>query len=450
LEGSVLADHEGVAVVLTQAVARYRDGDMVAAAELFHSVLTLDPSNAIASHQLGLIAFAAGDVASAAAHLKRAAADDPADAEYQNNLGVVLSTLGDHAGAQAAFEAALKQNAGFAQAANNLGAALEAQGQDGAAIGAYARALAIDPAYVEARDNLLLVTSRVTPPWHFPMMADGARNDAYDRALRRLAPGKRVLDIGTGAGLLAMMAARAGAASVTTCEMSAPIAAAAREIIAANRLSDRITLHAKRSDQIEIGRDMQERAEVLVTETFASGLVSESVLPTIEHARQHLLSADAVIIPHRAAAIGYLVGGPVIEAQLYASSGAGFDLSPFDLFAPVKLGLHLDRVPHQVLSDDFEIFAFDLTRDHFPPERRPLGVTATAAGRCVGVAQWLRLELDARTTYENRPHAESGANGWMHVVYRFQRPVDVEAGQTVRLVCGHNRTSMTVAVAPGG
>jgi type II protein arginine methyltransferase len=100
------------------------------------------------------------------------------------------------------------------------------------------------------------------------------------------------------------------------------------------------------------------------------------------------------------------------------------------------------------MSDDFEIFPFDLTRSNFPAERRALAVTATAAGRCVGVAQWLRLDLDAHTQYENRPTPEAGANGWMHVLYRFRRPLDLTAGQAVQLIVSHNRTAMTVDLAP--
>ena len=58
------------------------------------------------------------------------------------------------------------------------------------------------------------------PAYHFPMLADAARNGAFDRALRAAigrfkalhgGRGPRVLDIGSGSGLLAMMAARAGA-----------------------------------------------------------------------------------------------------------------------------------------------------------------------------------------------------------------------------------------------
>jgi predicted RNA methylase len=92
---------------------------------------------------------------------------------------------------------------------------------------------------------------RVVQRWHFGMLNDSERNDAYDAAIRAVvaaasaetrgpaaagpaAAGPRVLDVGAGTGLLGMMAARAGASAVACVEKCAPIAAAAEEIVRAN------------------------------------------------------------------------------------------------------------------------------------------------------------------------------------------------------------------------
>jgi len=434
--------------LLRQAVEAFNAGEAAEALALFHALVARDPTHALAHHQLGILALSVGDFPTAIERLQYAAALAPLDPDFHNNLGVALNAAGDPASACDAFRMAVALNRDFGEAVNNLGAALEATGEVLDAIAAYRRALEIDPGYVQARDNLDMACVKTAPAWHFPMVADAPRNAAYDQALRRAAPGRRVLDIGSGSGLLAMMAARAGAVSVDTCETVGPIAETARRIIAANGLDDRIAVHAKHSERIRVGVEMAAPAEVLVTETFASGLLSEAVLPTLEHARRHLLTPDAQVIPRAAAAWGYLAGGDVIEGHLFASGASGFDLSGFDVFATGKVGLHLDRLPHDVLSEDFEIFAFDLTQAAFAAERRRLTVRATRSGRCVGVAQWLKLDMDGLTTYENRPDVQAGANGWMHVVYRFAEPLWLDAGDAVTLLASHSRTAMTVALDP--
>ena len=69
----------------------------------------------------------------------------------------------------------------------------------------------------EVRSVAAEVMSAGIPRWHFDIVHDYPRNDAYEAALRRAVfPGCKVLEIGTGTSLLAMMAARAGAAEVVT------------------------------------------------------------------------------------------------------------------------------------------------------------------------------------------------------------------------------------------
>ena len=71
------------------------------------------------------------------------------------------------------------------------------------------------------------------------MMNDASRNEAYQLAIRR-AIGNRtnlqVLDLGCGAGLLSMMAARAGAERVTAVEATPILAEMARAVVKRNGL----------------------------------------------------------------------------------------------------------------------------------------------------------------------------------------------------------------------
>src|SRR5205085_9749196 len=104
--------------------------------------------------------------------------------------------------------------------------------------------------------------------------------------------------------------------------------------IALNGLSDRVVVIPSHSTTIGVGREITERADVMITETFPSDLLSEGVLPSVEHAHEQLLTANAVVIPRIASARGYLAGGQEIVDMLYTGAANGFDLSPFNAFAP--------------------------------------------------------------------------------------------------------------------
>jgi tetratricopeptide (TPR) repeat protein len=430
---------------LLRAFEHFKSGRMEPAAELLREFLGAFPLDAPANHLLGGIYYRQGKHVVACEHLARACSAPGATPEMFNNHGAVLKVLGDAAGASAAYRRALALDPNYADALNNLGVLYRMQGEPSKAIEAFRRAAALKPELAEARKNLRGAYNDLVPAWHFAMVNDKARNDAYQAAITRLVPGRRVLEIGTGTGLLAMMAARAGAKSVNTCEAVAPIAETAREIIALNGLQDRITVIARHSTDLAAGRGLAERADVLITETFSSDLLSEGVLHTIEHAYQQLLTADGIVIPRSAAARAYLIGGAEIEGMLFAGPLNGFDLSPFNEFAPPILAASLNNVVHDVLSDDFELLRFDLRAKLFPMENRILDVTATKNGVAAGLVQWIHLDLDGVSHYENRPssgpHAESH---WTQILYRFPRLLAVEAGATLRLAVQHNRQQIWI------
>jgi type II protein arginine methyltransferase len=194
-----------------------------------------------------------------------------------------------------------------------------------------------------------------------------------------------------------------------------------------------------------VGAGIAERAQVLVTEIFSGELISEGVLATIEHAHQQLLTGDAVVIPAAASAMGYLVGGPVIEKMLFSGVSNGFDLSRFNDFAPPVLPITLEAFPHEILSADTELLRFDLTSKLFPMGNRPINIMATQHGVCAGIAQWIRLDLDASTRYENRPALGGDGSGhWPQMLYRFPRLVRVKPGDVLKVNIRHDRKQIAV------
>merc|ERR1711936_114021 len=101
------------------------------------------------------------------------------------------------------------------------------------------------------------------------MLHDSERNKMYYEGLKAAIALKRsqgqpvhVLDIGTGTGLLSMMAAKIGADSVTAIEEFLPMANRAEKIIRDNGFQGQIKLVRKRSTSVQVGPglDMEERA----------------------------------------------------------------------------------------------------------------------------------------------------------------------------------------------
>jgi protein arginine N-methyltransferase 7 len=94
------------------------------------------------------------------------------------------------------------------------------------------------------------------------MMNDTRRNATWERALTRaISPGMRALEIGTGAGVFALIAARAGA-KVYICEDDPVIAAIARDSVELNGLKDRITIIERRSQQIDPDADLGRKRKI--------------------------------------------------------------------------------------------------------------------------------------------------------------------------------------------
>ena len=204
------------------------------------------------------------------------------------------------------------------------------------------------------------------PSFHHGMLRDGARNVAWRSAIEALAPGRVVLDIGTGSGLLAMIAARAGAAHVHACELSPLLALTAREIVAANGLSDKITIHPVHSGKLERLRDLGGGADLVVSEILAHDLLGEGVLPSLAHAHAELTTPGAVFLPERAVIRVALADDPLRPVPL--GRVEGFDLSAFNTHVKAGQTARTTDPKFAIRSGTADLLSFDFSQP-------PLGKT---------------------------------------------------------------------------
>lgn len=190
---------------------------------------------------------------------------------------------------------------GHSAAMLGLARMLQEDGQNDKALAMCRAALALAPDDAQLAARVKSFINRTVPQRHFSLVHDHTRNPAYDAALRRaVTPTSRVLEIGAGTGLLAMMAARAGAAAVITCEVVPAIAEKAAEIVAHNGYANRVRVIAKHSDQLDAEADMGGRADILVSEIVSSNLLGEKILAAHERAVRDLLKPGAQHQPHAA------------------------------------------------------------------------------------------------------------------------------------------------------
>lgn len=319
----------------------------------------------------------------------------------------------------------------------------------------------------ETRGTLVRWPGAPLLSYHFPMIAEQPRNVRYERALLRAirayqrandGRGPHVLDIGSGTGLLALMAARGGARQVTSVEMVPAIAEVARQIVARNGYADVVTILNTRSDELSLYAMGGEPADLLVSELIDDHVIGDGVLSSIADARRRLLTREALIVPRG----GRMFAVPI---SLRAQGPKGVALDDLNILLADQLVLthpyhstKLQRLAdseYDVLAPPVELFDFDWAGEI--PGTLAEGRTGkqqtfwfNKSGCFNGVLITFTLQMDAREgmasddgddTEENATYSSGFDNPethWDNPVRFLPVELHVQAGQTLYITPTHN------------
>ncbi|KAI6241484.1 Protein arginine N-methyltransferase [Aphelenchoides fujianensis] len=281
------------------------------------------------------------------------------------------------------------------------------------------------------------------------MLSDEDRNSKYSQALKQRIEEKKaagrpahVLDIGSGTGILSLLAARHGATSVTAIEMDPVVFEVSKKIAKKAGFEKIITFIFANAMQLD---SIPRKANIFVSEVFDSELLGENVLRIYRHALKTMTTPDVVVIPHAADVLVVPIQSPTLRAHcdipvfkrkrcLYSFPGIdghwvdGKASDVLFLAAP-KVMKRFQFTDHDAMefTDSVQMdFKLDADRDHAD-----------------GVLLWWDLDMlgDGTLKITSGPERTAQGNHWLSMAYGFPTTFWLAPETTLRIIGSHDECS---------
>ncbi|KAG1644197.1 hypothetical protein G6F44_003066 [Rhizopus delemar] len=297
------------------------------------------------------------------------------------------------------------------------------------------------------------------------MLQDTVRTSTYRSAILLNGPNnfknKKILDVGSGSGILSYFAVQAGAEKVYAVEASGMANKMKKLVTAASKDGKNVFL----KDKIEVVNAKIEdpalsipRVDTIISEPIGVLLFHERMLESYIHARDHYLKPGGALFPSK----GNIYLAPFTDAVLWSEtmgkarfwqqqSFYGIDLTSLykdacdEMFGMPVVG-HFD--PHSLITtptalNGFPVDFSTVTIQELQDITMPFAWTAQYTGLIHGIAGWFDLvfapppydqtdaaNVDTVVEMSTGPAAER--THWQQVRFLFKEPLAVNAGQKIR------------------
>jgi type I protein arginine methyltransferase len=258
------------------------------------------------------------------------------------------------------------------------------------------------------------------------MVGDALRFPAYSEAIARaVRPDDSVVDIGSGPGIFALLACKAGARKVYAIDTEG-VVEFGRQFAVKNGFGGRIEFLRGDSRQILL----PERANVIVSDIRGALPLFGQGIHTLNDARKRFLAENGRMIPERDKLFAALAEAPENYERIIApwKSVPGLDL---EAALPVVLNTMYKRQckPEQLLSRAQEWHVLDYLAGANPKAGSTVRFKATRAGTMHGFTVWFETKLFGEIGFCTKPGTKDSVYG--QVFLPLLMPVEVDAEEEI-------------------
>lgn len=225
-------------------------------------------------------------------------------------------------------------------------------------------------------------------------LLDGERTLKFKAAIdRSVKNGMSVIDVGTGSGIMAILAAKAGASRVFAIEFDKYVASVARSNFESNKLD---SIELVEGDARVVKLPTVTASDVVIMEMLTTGMIDEFQVPALRHLRDEgYITETTVIIPRR-------------QQSFLTVGNANFDF--FNVHMPMPLHawkIHSPDSRFQALGDQLIYDDYDFKSPEKESVDFKLEVEAKKSGLVNAVLLESKTILDAVSSLEET-HALNG------------------------------------------